>query len=72
MHNEAEDNGIRDPEVARAEASIAKTRERVATSMLALRHEVSRRTDWREWVRERPTVFVGGAFLLGLAIGSRR
>ena len=61
----------RDPDVARVEAEIARTRARVASSMLALRREVVRRADWREWVRRRPIPFIAGAFVVGLFLGRR-
>jgi hypothetical protein len=61
----------RDPAVVRAEANVAEARERVAESMLALREEVARRTDWRGWVRRRPGLLLAAAFGLGLLLGSR-
>jgi hypothetical protein len=51
---------------------IARARQQIATSAAALRHEVAMTTDWREWVRRRPLLCVGGAFALGLAISLRR
>ncbi len=60
------------PEVARAEEDIERTREQVAHSVMALRNEVVRRTDWREWIRARPAVFLGGAFVLGFWLGRRK
>jgi hypothetical protein len=62
----------RDPELLRAEAEIARTRARVAGSLVALRREMARRVDWREWVRLHPLSFVAGAFLLGALLGSRQ
>ena len=61
----------RDPAVARAEANLEESRERVAESMMALRQEVARRADWRGWVRRNPQLMVGGAFALGLLLGVR-
>ena len=61
----------RSPELARVEADIERTRERVATSVMALRQEVARQTDWREWVRRRPGAFLGGAFVVGFILGQR-
>lgn len=61
-----------DPALARAEEELARTRERVAQSMLALRNEVVRRTDWRRVVREHPLLSAAAAFALGLWWGSRR
>jgi ElaB/YqjD/DUF883 family membrane-anchored ribosome-binding protein len=60
-----------DPEVARAEARIAEARDRVARSMLALRQEVRRRTDWRGWVRRQPVTALGAALAVGLILGWR-
>jgi hypothetical protein len=59
-------------ELARAESEVERTRERVAQSMMALRNEVARQVDWRSWVQRRPALFLGGAFALGLWLGSRR
>ena len=61
-----------DAALARAEAELERTRERVAQSMLALRNEVARRTDWRRMVRERPLLFMGAALALGFWWGFRR
>ncbi len=49
-----------------------RTREQIASSAAGLRHEVALRTDWRVWVRERPLVFVAGAFAVGFLLGNRR
>jgi hypothetical protein len=62
---------VRDPAVARAEAELAEAREHVAESMLALRDEVARRTDWRGWIRRHPALLLGGALALGLLLGTR-
>jgi hypothetical protein len=59
-------------EVARAEAALERSRERVERSMSALRAAVARRTDWRAWIARRPAVFLGGAVLLGFMWGYRR
>ncbi|HET6147057.1 MAG TPA: hypothetical protein VFH68_05955 [Polyangia bacterium] len=61
----------RNPELAQAEREIERTRARVSRSMIALREAVSKRTDWREWVRERPGVFLAAAFALGMFWGRR-
>jgi len=60
-----------DPDVERMERAVARARVRVAGNLLALRREVARRTDWREWVRERPLPFVAAAFAVGVLLGSR-
>jgi hypothetical protein len=62
---------VRDPAVAQAEAELAESRAEVAESMMALRDEVARRTDWRGWIRRRPGLAVGAAFVVGLLLGTR-
>jgi ElaB/YqjD/DUF883 family membrane-anchored ribosome-binding protein len=62
---------VRDPAVARAEAELAESRAEVAESMMALRDEVARRTDWRGWIRRRPGLALGAAFAVGLLLGTR-
>jgi hypothetical protein len=59
------------PELLRAEAEVAASRERVAQSVMALRQEVARRTDWRAWIARRPFAFLGGGLLLGVWLGYR-
>jgi hypothetical protein len=59
-------------EVARAEAALERSRERVERSVSALREAFARRTDWRGWVARRPTVFLGAAVLLGFWWGFRQ
>jgi len=59
----------RDPQRIRAE--IEQTRAEIAESMLALRDEIARRTDWRAFVRRRPLVAVGVAFYVGYLLGKR-
>jgi hypothetical protein len=61
----------RSPELARAEAEIARTREEVSRSVVALRRAVVNRTDWREWVRRNPGLYMAAAFALGLIWGLR-
>ena len=62
---------LRDPELVQTEREIERTRARVSNAMIALRQAVSKRTDWREWVRERPGWFLAGAFALGIFWGRR-
>ena len=59
-------------DVARAEAAVERSRERVERSVTALRDELARRTDWRGWVAQRPAVFLGAAVLVGFLWGYRR
>jgi hypothetical protein len=68
-----DDEGRTQPfnEVARAEAAIERSRERVERSVTALRNEIARRTDWRGWVSRHPTMFLGAAVLLGFVWGYR-
>jgi hypothetical protein len=65
-------NTVRDPEIVRAEAEIARTRETVALSVMALQREISRTLDWREWVRQRPVLAVALAFGAGALLGAWR
>jgi hypothetical protein len=58
--------------VARAESDVERTRERLTLSMLALRDEVVRKTDWRRLVRRQPAAFLGAAAVLGFLLGYRR
>lgn len=51
-------------------AEIERARAQIASSALALRQEVAARTDWREWVRRSPVLWVAGAVLLGFLFGS--
>jgi ElaB/YqjD/DUF883 family membrane-anchored ribosome-binding protein len=59
----------RDPEIVHAEAEIARTREAVAQSVMALQQEISRTLDWREWVRRRPFLAVAVALGTGALLG---
>ena len=59
-------------EVARAEAAVERSRERVERLVGALREAVARRTDWRSWIARRPAVFLGAAVLVGFIWGYRR
>jgi hypothetical protein len=67
-----DDTSVRDPEIVRAEAEIARTRESVADSVLALQKEISRTLDWREWIRQRPVLAVALAFGAGALLGGWR
>ncbi|HEY4392487.1 MAG TPA: hypothetical protein VGP64_00415 [Polyangia bacterium] len=58
--------------LAEAESNVERARERVESSLMALREEVARQTDWRRWVRRRPATFLGGALALGFLLGYRR
>jgi ElaB/YqjD/DUF883 family membrane-anchored ribosome-binding protein len=67
---------VRDPEIARAEAELARTRDTVARSVAALQRELSRTLDWREWVQRKPLLSValvfGAGALLGLWVHRRK
>ena len=71
--DQEDEEGLTQPfsEVARAEAALERSRERVERSVSALRAAVARRTDWRAWVARRPAVFVGAAMLVGFMWGFR-
>jgi ElaB/YqjD/DUF883 family membrane-anchored ribosome-binding protein len=51
---------------------IERAREQITSSMVALRHEVAMRTDWRQWVRQHPGACLAGAFMVGFLLGNRR
>ena len=56
-------------QVARAEADVEQARERVSSSVLALRDELARQSDWRRWVVRHPLATLGGALAIGFVIG---
>lgn len=62
----------RDLEIVCAEAEIARTREKVTLSVMALQREISRTFDWREWVRKKPVLAVAVAFGAGALLGRLR
>jgi hypothetical protein len=66
------DRSKRDPEIVRAEAEIARTRDAVSLSVVALQREIARTLDWREWVRQRPILAVALAFGAGALLGGWR
>jgi hypothetical protein len=72
MNGQVTDQPSLSDELARAESDVERARERVTQSMMALRNEVARQVDWRLWVQRRPALFLGGAFALGLWLGTRR
>ncbi len=55
--------------LARAQADIQRTREKVALSVTALEREIARTMDWREWVCRKPHFSLGLAFGLGVLLG---
>jgi hypothetical protein len=65
--------GLTPEEVAKTErstiaADIERARARVAASLSTLGEEVTRRGDWRAWIRARPAIYLVGAFALGYAL----
>ena len=68
----ARPNPVLGDELAQAEADLAQARERVATSLSALRDEVAHQADCRRWLSRHPFVSMGGALALGLWLGARR
>lgn len=52
-------------------ADIERARAQIAESMSALRDEVAHRTDWRQWVRQRPGLCLGAAFAVGFWLAYR-
>ena len=71
---EDEEEGRTQPfsEMARAEAALERSRERVERSVSALRAAFAERTDWRSWVARRPAVFLGAAMVVGFMWGFRQ
>jgi hypothetical protein len=55
--------------LARAEADIHRTREKVALSVTALQREITRGLDWRQWIARKSVLALGLAFGLGLLLG---
>jgi hypothetical protein len=55
-----------------AEAEVVRRREKLVTSLLALRSELRRETDWRTWYRRAPVACVGVVFALGFIFAGRR
>ena len=51
-------------------AELERTRAELVLSVGELRQEVARRTDWRQWVRERPLTCLGAAFFVGFLLGN--
>ncbi len=60
----------RSPQQIRAE--IERARQQLASSVIALRDEVTARADWRGYVRKNPVPFIAGAFALGFFLAYRR
>lgn len=58
--------------LAHAEADLERARERVTSSISALRDEVARQADWRRWLSRHPLICVGGALAMGFWLGARR
>jgi hypothetical protein len=54
-----------------ARAEIARTRDEVALSVVALQRELAQTTDWRTWVARKPILSLALAFGVGFAIGRR-
>ena len=52
------------------EAQIDRTRERLGSNLRELEDKVDAATDWREHFRERPHLFLGAAFIGGVALAS--
>jgi hypothetical protein len=67
----AKNGDKKNPAIARALAEIDHAREEVAGHVGALREEISRAVEWREWYRRRPGLCLATAFALGYLIGRR-
>jgi hypothetical protein len=59
-------------DLARAEADVARARERVASSVVALRDGLVRQTDWRRLLADHPLLALGSALAVGYWLGCRR
>ena len=66
MHTEGID---RQAGIVGAHAEIERTRAQLSQSMQALQLAIKKEADWREWVRQRPALFVTAALVLGFACG---
>ncbi len=51
-------------------SGIERARQEIELSVTDLRNEVARTFDLKRMVREHPAAFLGGAFALGLFLGS--
>ena len=69
MNSASELKARRTPDEVRAE--IERTRAEIVSSANALRREMAMRMDWKRWVRQNPGLFMAGAFMLGLWLGTR-
>lgn len=69
MAADGEIKSLRTQEDVRAE--IERARAQIQSSVVALKHEMSRAVDWREWVRRRPGLCLGAAVALGVYLGYR-
>jgi hypothetical protein len=67
-----EEQVVQPRDKAQLQAEIDRAGDEIRATMADLSAEVSASTDWREWVRRRPGVVLGGAFCIGFLIGSRR
>jgi hypothetical protein len=63
------ESGERLARLAELAADLDRARARVAASLTTLGEEVSRRGDWRAWVRARPGLVLAGALALGFVWG---
>jgi hypothetical protein len=59
-------------DLARAEADVVRARERVASSVVALRNGLARQHPWRRWLADHPLAALGGALAFGYWLGCRR
>ena len=57
-------------EVARIEAQIDRTRERLGSNLRELEDRIDAATDWREQFRARPHLFLGGAIAGGALLAA--
>ncbi|MFN7134643.1 MAG: DUF3618 domain-containing protein [Myxococcales bacterium] len=70
MTNDGYAKQPRDPAAIKAE--IERARLEIASSVIALRDQVSAATDWRGYVQARPQTALLAAFAFGFWLGFRR
>jgi ElaB/YqjD/DUF883 family membrane-anchored ribosome-binding protein len=68
----SEGKGRMKDDLMRATAELERSQDQLVLSIGALKQEITRTFDWREWVRRRPGVALALAFGVGLILGRKR